>query len=274
MSNLCDDSLYGNIHFKTCSSPRVLVLCPGHVEVENLGNLILSLIDDIGLDVSVVKGSKALKPRDKLEDVVEIVNGCDILLINPTKLQTLLEDKAVTLDHCCHFVIESGDVTLKLHERSIEQIILNWRRSRSGHQEDKICLPDQMLLVGEEWNQHSQDFVDQVMSVRRKPLFVFASLQEAAVYKKVSFNPTFHSNVDDKINRLHIILLNSAHRRHVICSSNSKYHQRIELDIANEDYSVFRIRKNEDIADHHEVLNSWKSCKRFRSILLLEDENF
>ena len=127
-----------------------MVLCPGHVEVENLGNLIQSLIDDIGLNLSVVvKGSKASKPRDKVEDIVEIVNGCDILLIDPTKLQTLLEDKAVTLDHCCHLVIESGELTLKLHERSIEQIILKWRRSRSGHQDDKVCLPDQMLLVGE-----------------------------------------------------------------------------------------------------------------------------
>ena len=273
LNNLCDDSLYGNLHLQTCSSPRVLVLCPGHLEVENIGDLIQSLAGEIGLDLSVVKGNKASKPGNKLEDIVEIVNGCDILLINPTKLVTLLDEKAIRLDYCCHFIIESGDKTLRLNERNIELIMLNWRQSRSGREEDKVWLPDQMLLVTEEWNQYAEDFVTRVMSVKRQPLFVFASLQEAAIFKKVTFSPTFHTNIEEKINRLHVILLNSNERKHVICSSDSIFHQRIELEIGNEDYSVFRIRIDEDIADHGEVINSWKTSKKFRSILLVDDES-
>ena len=247
--------------------PRVVVLCQGHAEATDLGLVISALVDRSKLGFSVV----ATRARDKGGMMADIVNGCDVLLVNPTQLVNLCDDLSLILSRCCHLIIESGHKTLDFHEQSVEQIWLQWRKCKFAVKADQNC-PDQVVVVSEAWNQPVMDFVENFMrpGTHLNPVLIFSSFTEAAVYKREIFTPSFHKDSGEKINHLRSLLKGSSEKS-VICFSSSKHLRYTEAAISSDGLDVFSVNPELDQVDQDDIVKDWTSSGK--CVLLITDKS-
>ena len=265
MANLADLGLYSGL--PGTLGPRVVVLCSGQTEVSDLGQVISVLVDKAKLGLSVV----ASTARDKAQMMADIVNGCDVLLVNPTQLCDLCDDLSFILNRCCHLIIESGHKTLDIHEPSIHKIWLHWRKCKLTEKHDQKC-PDQVVVVSEAWNQPVMDFVKNFLSTgtHLSPVIMFSSLTEAAVYKKEVFLLSFLKNSIEKINHLRQVI-NKVSGRSVICFSRSKYFRQAESALLSDGRRVFSVNAEKDLFDQDDIVKDWISSED--SLLLITDKS-
>ena len=78
---------------------------------------------------------------------------CDVLVSSPAGMLTLVGEGLTGLYRCCHLVVEDGVKALEIQEEAVEKLRLDWRRRRVLQQDR---LPDQVVVVGEEWNKAMQ----------------------------------------------------------------------------------------------------------------------
>ena len=265
MANLTDPGLYSSLPGTV--GPKVVVLCSSQAEASDLGQVISALVDKCKLGLSVV----ATRARDKAQMMADIVNGCDVLLVNPTHLSDLCDDLSLILDRCCHLIIESSHRTLDIHESSVHKIWLQWRICKLAAKHDQKC-PDQVVVVSEAWNQPVMDFVKSFLSPGTKlsPVVVFSSFTEAAVYKKEKFSLSFHKDPIEKMNQLKSEI-NEVSGRTVVCFSRSKHQRQAESAFSSEGRRVFSVNADQDLVDQDDIVKDWTSSEN--SLLLITDKS-
>ena len=265
MANLADLGLYSGL--PGTLGPRVVVLCSGQTEVSDLGQVISALADKAKLGLSVV----ASVARDKAQMMADIVNGCDLLLANPTQLCNLSDDLSFILNRCCHLIIESSHKTLEIHEPSIHKIWLQWRKCKLSPKFNQKC-PDQVIVMSEAWNQPVMDFVKNFLSTgtQLSPVIMFSSFTEATVYKKELYALSFHKNSIEKINHLRQAI-SEVSGRSVVCFSRSKHFRQAESALLSDGRRVFSVNAEKDLFDQDDIVKDWISSED--SLLLITDKN-
>ena len=265
IANLGDSGLYSSLPGTV--GPKVVVLCSSQLEARELGQVISALVNKSKLGLSVV----ATGARDKAGMMADIVNGCDVLLVNPTHLSDLCDDLSLILDRCCHLIIESGHKTLDIHELSVHKIWLQWRKCKGAAKHDLKC-PDQVVIVSEAWNQPVMDFVHSFLGPGTKlsPVLVFSSFTEAAVYKKEKFSLSFHKDPIEQMNHLKTAI-SEVSGRTVVCFSRSKHLRQAESFFSSDGRRVFSVNAEQDLVDQDDIVKDWTSSGN--SVLFITDKS-
>ena len=179
------------------------------------------VISSAKLGLKVVLATRGSK-IDLQELHIELSNGCDILIINPTAFAEHEVYNMMDLQRCCHLVVESANETLRNHEGKVESFLTKWRNQRRLLPMSDI--PDQTVLVAQEWNDSLANFRQILIKFKFDPLLVFASLVEAAIFRNVGFYPSFQEDTASRLDHLCHILKGSQGGQHqkekmVICCS-------------------------------------------------------
>ena len=222
----------------------------------------------LGLKVVVATRGSKIYPQ-KLN--IELSNGCDILIINPTAFAEHDAEIVMDLRRCCHVVLESANQTLNNHETGVEAFFTKWRDQRK-----RLCLPDipdQVVLVSQEWNEALSQFRQTLKNkFKFDPLLIFASLVEAAIFRNIGFYPSFQENTASRLDHLCDILRGSRvgkkteNKIVICCSKEMKGEIREKLNQASIPYHYL----TGDSFSVKEALESWLKSKS--SNLIISDE--
>ena len=238
--------------------PRVCVFCDGQLDSLEIEEMFNDLISSANLDLKVVVATRGSK-IESLKLNIELSNGCDILIINPTAFAEHSPEIGLNLQRCCHVVVESANQTIKNHENEVEAFFTKWRDQRSEFSLPDI--PDQIVLAAQEWNESLSKFHQTLIEFKFDPLLVFASLVEAAIFRNIEFYPSFQEDTASRLDHLCHILQGSRggqqprhHHKIVICCSED-----IKEDIEDklEQVGISSHYLEGDSYSVKEVLKSW-----------------
>ena len=121
MNKLTSANLYGGLPDGV--GPRVCVFCNGERDTTDIEEMLIDIISSAKLDLKVVVATRGAK-IDPQKLHIELSNGCDILLVNPTALADHPEIM-INLQRCCHLVVESANQTLQNHGSDVEAFFTN-----------------------------------------------------------------------------------------------------------------------------------------------------
>ena len=159
--------------------------------------------------------------------ITEFINGADILVTTPPRLLRLLkEDKIISLERCCHLVIEDGDSLLERFKPQLAEIMTTWKRSTVKNMDS-----NQLVVVAEKWSSAVENFAEayiKSMKPKLSPVVAFVNLIEGVVYGKVEINPSFIpklEGIEEEKEKKLVEIVNKTDRasmRIVICCSQNK----------------------------------------------------
>ena len=203
------------------------VFCDGQLDSQQIEEMFTDLISSAMLDLKVVVATRGSK-IDPQKLNIDLSNGCDILIINPTALAQHDHELVFNLQRCCHVVVESANQTLKNHGDKVEAFFTKWRDQRSEISWPDI--PDQMVLVAQEWTESLSKFRQTLIKFKFDPLLIFASLVEAAIFRNIEFYPSFQEDTASRLDHLCTILRGSRggqqprhqHKIVICCSEDIK----------------------------------------------------
>ena len=164
-------------------------------------------------------------------------------------------------------MIESSHITLAAHRVHIEQVLIFWRRVKP---QEARGAPHQLVVVGEQWNAATSSFVE-LVAPRWRPVLVFASLLEAAVFFEVQVIPSMHHSDDQKISSLQDLLLHKQDDGQgvvVVCQASSLSRLEIMLKKAKDLNPTLLPEQNALAAG--EMLAGWER-RGSQGVLLLPD---
>ena len=219
MNKLTSADLYRSL--PSGVGPRVCVFCNGQLDSLQIEEMMNDVITSAKLDLKVVVATRGSKiDSEKLN--IELINGCDILIINPTAFAEHNREIMMNLQRCCHLVVESANQTLKNHHAEVASFFDKWREQRERL--SLSDLPDQIVLVAQEWSESLSKFRLTLIKFKFDPLLIFASMVEAAIFRDIKFCPSFHEKTASRLDHLcHILQDNQGgqKRQHkiVICCS-------------------------------------------------------
>ena len=179
----------------------------------------------------------------------------------------------VRLGSVCHLIVESAHHTLEIHEAGVENVLLEWRKSRVDLlREAAENVPDQVLVFAEEWNKPVEHFVSRIMSPKSpwNPVLVFVNLAEASLHRRVRFFPTYHHNYSEKLEYITTEFQKSPIEKQVICFSDRKYLWRTQQSLTAVGLSVFTVNPEADIVEQGATLADW-SGQAAKALLLVTD---
>jgi len=249
VNSLLDKEMYSGL--PRGEGPRAIVLCPGHVTAGKVGETLETVCEEGGLGLKIVTASRGRKVD---QDSVEFVNGCDVLVSNPARVVQLVREGVTGLDRCCHLVVEDADITLEIHKEAVEELFLLWRRKRVTQQER---LPDQVVVVGEEWSEAVQFLTEKILIKRWNPAIVFGSMLEAAVYSQLPILTSFHLSAQEKLSSLLTLLRNNRQQRVVICCTSWRISSDLHKYLEDKGVMAMVLRKVEDQVDLNSDISVW-----------------
>ena len=157
---------------------------------------------------------------------------------------------------------------MSAHRVYIEKILIFWRRVKT--QETRI-VPDQLIVVGEQWNAATSSFV-RLVGPWWRPVLVFACLLEAALFAEVEVIPSMDHPGDQKICVLQDLLAHSKRDDGqgvaVVCEASSLSFLSIMLKKTKVLNPTFLPEENALAAG--EVLAGWER-RGSQGVLLLSD---
>ena len=263
LNSLLDTDLYQGL--PKGESPRAVVLCSGHVSAGKTEEALKRVVIGAGLELKIVTASKAGRG-----DTVDFINGCDVLVSSPARMVELIKGGVTGLDRCCHLVVEDAEVTLEIHQKAFGDLLLAWRRKKTVEQN---MLPDQVVVVGEEWSKPVKFLTEKILVTRWKPTVVFGSLLEAAVYIQLPLLTSFHLEYQDKFRSLLNILRNNQDQRVVICCNRWKISSDLFRILENNGVMPMVLKKceYEDMVDLTSSLSVWLDSPRGVPLLVSDD---
>merc|ERR1719369_2011081 len=231
--------------------PRAVVLCPGHVSAGKAGEALERVVSGAGLDLKIVTASKGGQV-----DNVDLVNGCDVLVISPPRLVQLVRERITGLDRCCHLLMEDAHINLQIYLQDIVRVLVEWRRKRTGNLSK---VPDQVVVVGEEWSIDLLEFTEKILSLRWNPTLVFGSMLEAAIYMQLPIETYYHQDYEEKLNSVLKILRTSSKMRTVITCSRYAVSLNISTLLSEHGVIPVVVKKGEldDIVDITASISVW-----------------
>merc|ERR1719180_375897 len=195
-----------------------------------------------------------------------VVNGCHLLVTTAARMTKLVDEAIVDMRRCCHLVIESSHIGLSAHRVHIEKTLLDWRRSKA---QEARGVPDQLVVVGEQWDTATSSFV-RLVGPRWRPVLVFSCLLQAALFSSVAVTPSMHQSDDQKICSLQDLLLlkkDDGQGVVVLCEGSSMSHLTILVKKAK-DLNPTYLPENALAAG--ELLSAWER-RGSQGVLLLPD---
>ena len=186
-------------------APRALVLCAGNREVSRTSALLRALVAGAGLGLVCLD-----RAGPGLGDPVPLINGCDVLVSSPGCLLALVEADHALLYRCRHLVVEEGERTLQQVEQ-VRKVMAAWLTAVP------VGAPRQVVLLTEQWSRHVRSLTSDVLKTLCRPTLVFASLQEAALYRELPLAAEYWQDETGKLGRLLDILQSRPALPTVIC---------------------------------------------------------
>ena len=250
-------------HLHPGHSPLCIVLCSGVNSVNNIFTIIDSVSRGAGLGIKTLMACSGVTDPH----ITDFINGSEILVTTPPKLLKLLTDEAIiSLDRCCHLIIDDADFVFSHWHRLLDGLFRKWRMSRK--KEGKL---DQVVVVGHQWSQKLEDFVlTHVNSLR--PVFVTSNLLEGMVYGKNQLLLTYVADNSEEIRRSKLmeILKSTVKMKMVICCSALSETRRLKLFLSQHGIQCLVISGGEDMATMKERLDVWQLHSKFP--LIVSDE--
>ena len=196
------------------SGPLAVVLCSSQDEAAAVAARAAAVLAGSGHHLRVA----ATGPQSGL-----LYNGCHLLCTSAPRLVELLEQGAVSMARCCHLVVESSHLTLHLQHLQVEEVLLTWRRCRTPDP----GLPDQVVVVGEEWSPALASLTSRVLP-RWRPVLLLASLPEAVLYSGLSVLPLPQTSQEAKLASL-LQLLHQRPSPMALCCSSESWHTALRI---------------------------------------------
>ena len=194
--------------------------------------------------------------------ITEFINGSDILVTTPPRLLRLLkEDKIISLERCCHLVIEDGDSLLERFKPQSAEIMTTWKRSTVKKMDS-----NQLVVVAEKWSSAVENFAEAyIKSLKPKlsPVVAFVNLIEGVVYGKVEINPSFIpklEGIEEEKEKKLVEIVNKTDRasmRIVICCSQNKSSRTIHQSLGKNGIKSLNVNSDIDISDMNILVESW-----------------
>ncbi|XP_014677019.1 PREDICTED: putative ATP-dependent RNA helicase TDRD12 isoform X5 [Priapulus caudatus] len=115
--------------------------------------------------------------------IVSLINGCELLVTTPYSLERMLQKSHTNLDRLCYLVLHDADVLVEEFTEKVKSLMS--RFAAVLKQRPSNCIPLQILCFGVYWTPGVANFLQVYMP---EPLVIITSMVEAAVYARVKQN--------------------------------------------------------------------------------------
>ena len=143
---------------------------------------------------------------------------------------------------------------MDIHRAQIEQTLLQWKTSKKAK-----GAPDQLVVVGEQWNGATSSFVN-VIGSRWRPVLIFSCLLEASIYSSIVVTPVLYQSDEQKI----FALQDRLHNEHeigqgvvVVCEDSSLPNLKALLK-RRQNTSQVRFLEGECALTAGKMINAWE----------------
>ncbi|OWF35619.1 Tudor domain-containing protein 12 [Mizuhopecten yessoensis] len=116
--------------------------------------------------------------------VVPLINGCELLITTPRSLSRLLQQKYTHLERLCHVVIDDAEIVLEEFREEIQDFMISYSRVVEEHVERSA--PREVLVFSSRWCNMVNSFIDAFIP---DPTLIITSRFEAAIYGRVKQIP-------------------------------------------------------------------------------------
>ncbi|CAH1269741.1 TDRD12 [Branchiostoma lanceolatum] len=158
------------------NGPRSIILCPYWNSARYVYDQCWNYIaDQKSTKVLLIFGAGA-----EDDQMVPLINGCDLLIATPRCLLRMLEKRYTNLDRLCHLVVDDADTLTEVYTDEIKSLMRLYGKAIAD-QPDRSA-PRQIVLMARQWTAGIESFHRAYMT---QPLLVFTSKVEEAVYSKV-----------------------------------------------------------------------------------------
>ncbi|XP_065064666.1 putative ATP-dependent RNA helicase TDRD12 [Rhopilema esculentum] len=119
--------------------------------------------------------------RGKMEEeMVDLINGCEILVATIPSLLNMLEKHCTSLVRLCHLVFDDVNVLVEMFAEEIKVLMRQYADSLS--KTVALNLPHQLVAMGTEWSRGVESLVNAYFD---NPLMIIPNMMEASVFKQV-----------------------------------------------------------------------------------------
>ncbi|KAI5704555.1 hypothetical protein M8J75_006618 [Diaphorina citri] len=249
--------------------PFVVILAPNSKVCDELYRAASCFIDKYyDVTVKTIYGSS---PENERKAWLRAVNGCDILITTPLCLGRLQETRKVGLSNVFHYVLERADILLDRFSKEVMSYLGFLQALSKARIEQCPSSPElQVILSSEVYNKKLENLIVNKMS---KPVLVFSSFLEAAIYGKVEFSLSIITGHEKKQGHLLKILqtYSSSNEKIAILCENSSQVLQVESFLSSLYPNLFPIHSALNIVTVHSYMTKWNLGKH-NPILICDDE--
>ena len=251
LSNLSDPQQYRDL--PTGHAPICVVICPGVKTANSVYDEVKGISSMSGLGINCLLSCYGIT-----DNIVEFINGVDILVTTPARLLKLLcEDRIMTLARCCHLVIEDGDTMVSMWGKELSEIMTLWKKSKIK----KTGMLDQVIIVAEKYSNQLENFTKAYLKPTTRPVIAFANLLEAAIYGKIDLIPTvLDEDGNEKKKDILKQLVTTGIRvskRTIICCNSKSASILIHRTVSEMGIKGILLNSDSDITELDQLMSAW-----------------
>ncbi|XP_078690269.1 uncharacterized protein LOC144921326 isoform X1 [Branchiostoma floridae x Branchiostoma belcheri] len=161
------------------NGPRSIILCPYWKSARGVFDewweCQKHMADKKSTRVLIIYGAGA-----EDDQMVPLINGCDMLIATPRCLLRMLEKRYTNLDRLCQLVVDDADTLTEVYTDEIKSLMRLYGKAIADQPDRSV--PRQIVLMARQWTAGIESFHRAYMT---QPLLVFTSKVEEAVYSKV-----------------------------------------------------------------------------------------
>ncbi len=239
---------FDNYPSEPADAPLILVLTLSWKKAESIKYKIMDAVRNGGLRMS--GQTKDLDDRERIrclavhkdverEIVVDLANGCQVLVATVPCLLRIIEKGSISLGRCKHVVIEEADEVFERFTEGVRDVM----RFVDLKPKDETDWPTQVILNSQRWTAGIQQFVqvylsqkssDEAAQAQARSIagpVVIASGLEMAVYGQVRSKSDLFHHTTDKITALKRIIKKCGGRKVVILCQDFNSGSEISLEL-------------------------------------------
>ena len=114
------------------------------------------------------------------EEMVDLINGCEILVATIPSLLNMLEKHCTSLVRLCHLVFDDVNVLVEMFAEEIKVLMRQYADALS--KTVALNLPHQLVAMGTEWSRGVESLINAYFD---NPLMIIPNMMEASVFKQV-----------------------------------------------------------------------------------------
>ena len=242
-------------------SPLCVVVCPGVRVAEHVAATARDISSRAGLGVRVLLDCTGLPSPAP----AHLLNGCEMMVVSPRRLLDLLHNsRLMTLDRCCHLVLEEAAVCLDRSPADTATLLTEWKRARAGAR----TAQDQLVMVSHRWSPALRHLAQKALLHKFRPTVVLADLLEAAIYGQVEMVPAWCPGKQERLACLQSVVDSREDSRLVICCGEGA--AEVEATLAVMGQAALLLDQTGDRAELQAQLEHWEAGPG-RTALLVPD---